>query len=172
MSVLSKGDIRGVRYGQSVSDAEKQGTDIRSRKPCTPALVIDKQVGRRVVCREGKRSLGGSAQLAGCRWFHKSCWRRATRRMEGMLQIKVFGTTPPCARCKRAKAEAERAADKFSGQVEVVELDALGPEAEAYGLMSTPVTVVGDDVIGRGKVVPADRLVSIIERRMGGAVNG
>jgi thiol-disulfide isomerase/thioredoxin len=55
-----------------------------------------------------------------------------------MLQIVVFGTTPPCANCKRAKVEAQKAAAQFPGQVEVVKLDALGPEAEAYGIVSTP----------------------------------
>jgi glutaredoxin len=84
-----------------------------------------------------------------------------------MLQIKVFGTTPPCANCKRAKRHAQAAADRFPGQVEVVELDALGPEAEQYGLMTTPVVVVDEQVVGKGKVVPADRLASIIENRLG-----
>lgn len=85
-----------------------------------------------------------------------------------MLQIKVFGTTPPCANCKRAKAHAQQASDQFPGQVEVVECDALGPEAEQYGLMTTPLVVVGEEVVGRGNVVPAGKLVSIIENRLGG----
>jgi thiol-disulfide isomerase/thioredoxin len=85
-----------------------------------------------------------------------------------MLQIKVFGTTPPCANCKRAEAQAEKAAEQFPGQVEVVKLDALGPEAEPYGLMTTPLVVVGEELVGRGKVVPASQLVSVIERQLGG----
>ncbi len=85
-----------------------------------------------------------------------------------MLQIKVFGTTPPCANCKRAEAQAQKAAEQFLGQVEVVKLDALGPEAEQYGLMTTPLIVVGEEVVGAGKVVPAARLVSIIEKKLGG----
>ncbi len=85
-----------------------------------------------------------------------------------MLQIKVFGTTPPCANCKRAEAQAQKAAEQFLGQVEVVNLDALGPEAEQYGLMTTPLIVVGEEVVGAGKVVPAARLVSIIEKKLGG----
>jgi thiol-disulfide isomerase/thioredoxin len=85
-----------------------------------------------------------------------------------MLQIKVFGTTPPCANCKRAKRYAEEAADQFPGQVEVVELDALGPEAEQYGLMTTPIVVVGDEVVGRVRAVPTGRLTSIIESKIGG----
>ena len=85
-----------------------------------------------------------------------------------MLQIKVFGTTPPCANCKRAEAQAQKAAEQFLGRVEVVKLDALGPEAEQYGLMTTPLIVVGEEVVGAGKVVPAARLVSIIEKKLGG----
>jgi thiol-disulfide isomerase/thioredoxin len=85
-----------------------------------------------------------------------------------MLQIKVFGTTPPCANCKRAEAQAQKAAEQFLGQVEVVKLDALGPQAEQYGLMTTPLIVVGEEVVGAGKVVPAARLVSIIEKKLGG----
>jgi hypothetical protein len=85
-----------------------------------------------------------------------------------MLQIKVFGTTPPCANCKRAEVQARKAAERFSDQVQVVKLDALSPEAEPYGIMSTPLIVVGDEVVGVGKVLPAAKLVPIIERKLGG----
>ena len=85
-----------------------------------------------------------------------------------MLQIKVFGTTPPCANCMRAEKQARAAAEQFPGQVEVVKLDAMGPEADAYGIMSTPLVVIGDEVVGRGKVVPAKRLAAMIKQRLGG----
>ena len=85
-----------------------------------------------------------------------------------MLQIKVFGTTPPCANCQRAEAQAKKAAERFPSQVEVIKLDALGPEAEQYGLVTTPMVVAGEEVIGTGKVVPAAKLISIIERKLGG----
>ena len=83
-----------------------------------------------------------------------------------MIQVKVFGTTPPCARCKRAEREARKAAEHFPGQVEVVHLDALGPEAQAYGLMVTPVIVIGERVVSSGKVLPAEQLVPIITAGM------
>jgi len=85
-----------------------------------------------------------------------------------MLQIKVFGTTPPCANCKRAEVEAQKAAAQFPGQVEVTKLDALGPEAEAYGIVSTPLVVVGDEVVGIGRVVPAPKLVATLKDRLRG----
>lgn len=85
-----------------------------------------------------------------------------------MLQIKVFGTTPPCANCKRAEVEAQKAAAQFPGQVEVIKLDALGPEAEVYGILSTPLVVVGDEVVGMGRVVPAPKLVATLKDRLEG----
>jgi hypothetical protein len=85
-----------------------------------------------------------------------------------MLQIKVFGTTPPCANCMRAEREALKAAAEFPGQVEVVHLDAMGPEAKDYGLMVTPMIVVGEEVVGTGKVLPAPKLIPIIEQALGG----
>ena len=85
-----------------------------------------------------------------------------------MLQIKVFGTTPPCANCQRAEREAHKAAEKFPGQVEVVHLDALDPEAQQYGLKITPVMVVGEEVVAKGKVLPASQIVPILEKNLGG----
>jgi hypothetical protein len=85
-----------------------------------------------------------------------------------MLQIKVFGTTPPCANCKRAEKEALKAAEQFPGQVEVVHLDAMGPEAAAHGLVITPMVVVGQEVVASGKVVPAAKLVPVIKDALGG----
>jgi hypothetical protein len=85
-----------------------------------------------------------------------------------MIQIKIFGAIPACANCKRAEKQALEAAERFPGQVEVVKLDALGPEAEAYGIMATPLVVVGEEIAGSGKVVPAAKLVPIIKEQLGG----
>lgn len=83
-----------------------------------------------------------------------------------MLQIKVFGPTPSCANCRRAEAQAQRAAAQFPGQVEVVKRDALGPEAQRFGLLTTPLVVVGEEVVGMGRVVPAEKLVVVIEKHL------
>lgn len=85
-----------------------------------------------------------------------------------MIDIKVFGTTPPCAKCKRAEREARKAAQEFPGQVEVTKLDALGPEADAYGLMVTPTVLVDDEVVGSGRIVLARDLVTRIQKHLGG----
>jgi len=84
----------------------------------------------------------------------------------GHIRLKVFGTTPPCANCRRTKHEARKAAERFPDQVKLVELDALGPEAEQYGLITTPLVVVGDEMVGRGRVVPAERLVSVLKNKL------
>jgi hypothetical protein len=84
-----------------------------------------------------------------------------------MLEIQVFGTTPPCANCKRAEQQAEKAAAEFPGRVTVVKRDALGPEAARYGLMVTPLVVVGDQIVGTGRVVPAAKLIPIIRQKLG-----
>jgi hypothetical protein len=84
-----------------------------------------------------------------------------------MVTVKIFGTTPPCAKCKRAEREAHRAAEEFPGQVEVQKLSALGPEAEAYGMMVTPTVVVNDEVVGSGRVVRAQCLVAHIRSMLG-----
>jgi disulfide oxidoreductase YuzD len=85
-----------------------------------------------------------------------------------MIQIKVFGTNPPCANCKRAEKQARKAAEQFPKQVEVLHLDALGPEADPYGLITTPLVVVDEEVVGRGKIVPAKKLVAVIKQKIGG----
>jgi len=48
----------------------------------------------------------------------------------------------------------------------VVKLDVMGDEAQQYGLVTTPLVVVGDEVVGRGKVVPAAQLVPILEKHL------
>jgi disulfide oxidoreductase YuzD len=83
-----------------------------------------------------------------------------------MITLKVFGTIPPCANCKRAEREAEKAAAQFPNQVDVVKLDVMSEEAQEYGLVMTPMIVVDDEVVSSGKVMPAKRLVPVIEEHL------
>lgn len=59
-----------------------------------------------------------------------------------LIEVKVFGSEPPCAKCKQAEAEAKKAADKFPGQVSVTKYSALLPEALQLGLLMTPAVVI------------------------------
>ena len=83
-----------------------------------------------------------------------------------MLTITIIGTTPPCAKCRRAEREALEAARAFAGRVEVAKLDALDPATEAYGLVVTPAVVVGDELVGSGRIVPAAELGEHIRRHL------
>jgi protein-disulfide isomerase len=83
-----------------------------------------------------------------------------------MVTIKIFGTAPPCAKCKRAEQEARKAAERFPGQVEVHKLDALGPEADQFGMLVTPTVVVDDKVVGSGKIVPAEQLIAYLSKAL------
>jgi len=85
-----------------------------------------------------------------------------------MVTIKVFGTTPPCAKCKRVEQEALKAAAAFPGQVEVTKLDALGPEADQYGMMVTPAVVINDKLVATGKILSAAQFTEHIKKALGG----
>jgi len=83
-----------------------------------------------------------------------------------MIQIKVFGTIPPCGNCEHAEQQVQKAAELFPGQVEIQKLDALGPEAEAYGIMSTPLIVINEEVVSIGRVLPALKIADIIRNAL------
>ena len=83
------------------------------------------------------------------------------------MEIKVIGPTPPCAKCKRAEREALKAAERYGGRVIVSKVDALSGEADAFSVIVTPTVVVNGQVVGSGRVVPADELVTQINKVMG-----
>lgn len=81
-----------------------------------------------------------------------------------MITIKIIGTTPPCVKCKRVEQEAQKAALKYAGQVRVLKLDALSAEAQQYGLAITPMVVINDQVVSRGKVLSTDQIEREIKK--------
>ena len=85
-----------------------------------------------------------------------------------MVTIRVFGPTPPCAKCKRAEQEARKAAENFPGKVDVLKIDALGTEADRYGVIATPTVAIDEEIVGSGKIVRSEDLVQHIERHLGG----
>jgi hypothetical protein len=64
--------------------------------------------------------------------------------------------------------EARKAAALFPGQVEVIRLDAMGSEADAYGIITTPLIVVGEQIASAGRVIPASKLEALIQTELGG----
>ena len=85
-----------------------------------------------------------------------------------MIVIKVFGTTPPCVKCKEMEKRAQNAAAKFPGKVEVIKLDALSTDGDKYGVMTTPTVVVNERVVGAGRLLSETELADIIEKEMEG----
>lgn len=83
-----------------------------------------------------------------------------------MIEIRVLGTVPPCAKCKRAEEEAKKIAERFPGQVRVSKLDATSLEAMEYGLLMTPAVVVGNTVVASGKVPSEKELEAIIRKNL------
>ena len=84
-----------------------------------------------------------------------------------MITVKVFGSTPPCARCKEVGKRARKVADRFPGEVEVVKFGALSEEGDKYGIMLTPTVVIDDRVVATGKVPSEDELEKSIKEELG-----
>jgi hypothetical protein len=71
------------------------------------------------------------------------------------LELRVFGSEPPCSRCRSALEVAENVASRHPG-VEVLHVNALSDEAQRYGFWMTPAIAVGDELAFEGKV-PTER---------------
>ena len=85
-----------------------------------------------------------------------------------MMQIKIFHSAPPCARCMRTKEVAGKVADRFPGQVTVVEIPALSQEAQDHGVLLTPTVIIGDQVVATGSVPKERQLEDALKKEMGG----
>ena len=86
-----------------------------------------------------------------------------------MIQVKIFGTTPPCARCKEMERRANKAAAKYPERVEVAKFDALSQEGDKYGIMSTPTLVINDRVVAVGKLLSEEEIEKYIAKELEGA---
>ena len=84
-----------------------------------------------------------------------------------MIKVKVFGSIPPCAKCKEVEKRAIKVAEKYPGKVEVAKFDALAEEGDKYGIMLTPTVVVNDKVVAVGKVISEDELEKLIKKELG-----
>ena len=83
-----------------------------------------------------------------------------------MIEVKVFGTTPPCAKCKEVTKRANKVAEKYPGKVSVTHLDALSAEGDKYGILMTPTIVINDKVTSIGKVPSEDDIEKMIKKEM------
>jgi protein-disulfide isomerase len=83
-----------------------------------------------------------------------------------MIEVKVFGTTPPCAKCKEVTKRATKVSEKYPGEVGVTHFDALSDEGDKYGIMMTPTIVINDRVVSIGKVPSEDDIEKMIKKEM------
>ncbi len=83
-----------------------------------------------------------------------------------MVEVKVFGTTPPCAKCKEMERRAKNVATRYPGKIEVAKFDALSEEGDKYGIMSTPTVVINDRVVAVGKLLTEEELEKSIKKEL------
>ena len=84
-----------------------------------------------------------------------------------MIKIKIFGSTPPCAKCKELERRAKNAAGKYHDQVEVTKFDAFSAEGDKYGIMLTPAMVINNKVISAGKLISEEEIEKATKKEMG-----
>lgn len=81
------------------------------------------------------------------------------------MKIEVFGTTPPCAKCKATEKVVRRIVKELGyDDIEVVKLDVFSEEAERLGIMMTPTTVIEGKILKTGGVPGKEELKRAIER--------
>ena len=83
-----------------------------------------------------------------------------------MVIVTVFGTEPPCVKCRELTKRATRVAGKYPGQIEVRHLAALSAEGDKYGIILTPTLVMNDKVVSVGKVLSEDDIEKLIKKEM------
>lgn len=83
-----------------------------------------------------------------------------------MIKVKVFGSTPPCAKCKEVEKRANKVAEKYPGQVEVTKLDAISEEGQKYNILFTPAVVVNEKLVASGEVISEGDLEKAVQKEM------
>lgn len=81
--------------------------------------------------------------------------------------IKIFGSDPPCPKCKATERAALEAVKELKLNAKVEHKSALSDEAERYGIFSTPAVVVNEKVIFSGRVPSKGEFVSILAKEFG-----
>ena len=80
--------------------------------------------------------------------------------------VKVFGSDPPCAKCKAAHDTAKKVSERTCEGVVVEKHSALSEEGDKYGILMTPTVVVNDEIVVVGKAPSEKKLEDIIRSKM------
>lgn len=78
-----------------------------------------------------------------------------------IVVIKVLGSG--CANCKKLEALAITAVERLGLDAEVVKVTDI-QDILAYGVMSTPALVVGEEVRLAGRVPSLDEILALLQR--------
>jgi hypothetical protein len=84
-----------------------------------------------------------------------------------MVTIKVFGSVPPCAKCKEVEKRSNKVAQKYEGQVEVQRFDATSDEGLKYSVFFTPTVIINEKVMAAGEVVSENEIETAVKKELG-----
>ena len=76
------------------------------------------------------------------------------------MKLQILGTG--CARCKQLLANAEQAAAKAGGDVEIEKIEDI-KEIMKFRVMSTPAIAVDGVVKAAGRILSADEITKLIQ---------
>lgn len=78
----------------------------------------------------------------------------------------MFGSDPPCAKCKSAYKLAKELATGLGKDVEVTEKSALSKDADKYEIMLTPTIVINGKVMAAGKIPKKEELLETMRAEL------
>ncbi len=81
----------------------------------------------------------------------------------GNKVIKVFGGSPPCAKCKNVERLMAEAVKEMGLDAQIVHASAMSDDADKYGIMITPAVVINERVVVKGRVPSKDEAKRILE---------
>jgi protein-disulfide isomerase len=85
-----------------------------------------------------------------------------------LIEVRIFGSEPPCVYCKRTEEAAKKAAALFPGRVSVEKHSAHSPEAAGAGFTATPAVIVNGKVVSQGRVPQQSELEDLFRSELGG----
>ncbi|MFC1910601.1 thioredoxin family protein, partial [Chloroflexota bacterium] len=84
--------------------------------------------------------------------------------------IKIFGTSPPCSKCKELTKRVVKVSERYPGKIEVTHFDALTDEGNKYSIIMTPTLVVNNKVVSIANVPSEDDIEKMIKNQIGGNI--
>jgi len=81
----------------------------------------------------------------------------------GMVRVQVFGTEPPCAKCKATEKLVRKLVKKLGLDAEVEKVNVFSEEAERLGIMMSPAVVINGKLVKHGGVPTEKELREALE---------